>query len=224
MLNCWFRRRSKKTSNLRVTGLCAGNSPVTGEYPAQRASNAENVSIWWRHHGFRWRRVTCLQWNKEFTYSCLFSKSMISQYQAWHHWKQLIFRYYKYQIKEYHLMECVWMCGEDIRWLIKEPMRYTVKDMSNRECAKHWSNISRASWRHKSTTRLFVQQLNQAITTKNIKAPPYLILCEEDLPVTVGFPSQKANNPLSVSLSWRHHDLNWWNQSASNRNVTPLLT
>ena len=26
-----FRRRSKKTSNLRVTGLCAGNSLVTGE-------------------------------------------------------------------------------------------------------------------------------------------------------------------------------------------------
>ena len=23
---------------------------VTGEFPAQRASNAENVSIWWRHH------------------------------------------------------------------------------------------------------------------------------------------------------------------------------
>ena len=25
---------------------------VTGEFPAQRASNAENVSIWWRHHGY----------------------------------------------------------------------------------------------------------------------------------------------------------------------------
>ena len=23
----------------------------TGEFPAQKASNAENVSIWWRHHG-----------------------------------------------------------------------------------------------------------------------------------------------------------------------------
>ena len=34
----------------RVTGLCEGNSPVTGEFPAQRASNAENISIWWRHH------------------------------------------------------------------------------------------------------------------------------------------------------------------------------
>ena len=45
-----FRRRSKKTSALRVTGQCEGNSPVTGEYPTQRASNAENVSIWWGHH------------------------------------------------------------------------------------------------------------------------------------------------------------------------------
>ena len=51
-LNRLFRRRSKKTSKLRVTGLCAGNSPETGEFPAQRASNAENVSIWWRHHVF----------------------------------------------------------------------------------------------------------------------------------------------------------------------------
>ena len=41
----------KKTSKLRVTGLCVGSSPVTGEFPAQMASNAENVSIWWRHHG-----------------------------------------------------------------------------------------------------------------------------------------------------------------------------
>ena len=50
LLNCRFRHRSKKTSKLRVTGLTAGNSPVTGEFPRQRASNAENVSIWWRHH------------------------------------------------------------------------------------------------------------------------------------------------------------------------------
>ena len=35
----------KKTCKVRVTGLYEGNSPVTGEFPAQRASNAENVSI-----------------------------------------------------------------------------------------------------------------------------------------------------------------------------------
>ena len=41
---------SDQRKHQRVTGLCAGNSPVTGEFHAQRASNAENVSIWWRHH------------------------------------------------------------------------------------------------------------------------------------------------------------------------------
>ena len=35
-------RRSKKTSKLRVTGLC--------EFPAQKASNEEKVSIWLRHY------------------------------------------------------------------------------------------------------------------------------------------------------------------------------
>ena len=41
LLNRLFTGRSKKTSKLRVTGLCEGNSPVIGEFPAQKASNAE---------------------------------------------------------------------------------------------------------------------------------------------------------------------------------------
>ena len=51
LFNRLFRCRSNKTSKLCVTGLCEGNPPVTGGFPSQRASNAENVSIWWRHHG-----------------------------------------------------------------------------------------------------------------------------------------------------------------------------
>ena len=50
LLNRLCRRRSKKTSKLCVTGLCAGNSPGTGEFPAQMPSNVENVSISSRHH------------------------------------------------------------------------------------------------------------------------------------------------------------------------------
>ena len=70
LLNRLFRRRSKKTSKLRVTGLCAGNSPGTGEFPAQMASDAENASIWWRHHAsYPYSRsrytgkTTSLDWN-----------------------------------------------------------------------------------------------------------------------------------------------------------------
>ena len=55
LLNRFFRHRSKKISKLRVTGLCEGNSMATGEFPAQRVSSMENVSIWWRHHGVNWR-------------------------------------------------------------------------------------------------------------------------------------------------------------------------
>ena len=58
LLNRLFGRRSKKTPKLRVTGLCAGNSPGTFEFSAQMASNAENVSIWWRHHA--WVKI---QWS-----------------------------------------------------------------------------------------------------------------------------------------------------------------
>ena len=51
LLNRVFRSRSKKTSKLRVTGLCEGNPSVTGGFPSQMHSNAENCSIRWHHHG-----------------------------------------------------------------------------------------------------------------------------------------------------------------------------
>ena len=34
-----------------LLAICEGNSSGTGELSTQKASNAENVSIWWRHHG-----------------------------------------------------------------------------------------------------------------------------------------------------------------------------
>ena len=54
LLNRFFKCISNKTPKPRVTGLCEGNSPVTCEFPPQRASNAENVSIWWRDHVILW--------------------------------------------------------------------------------------------------------------------------------------------------------------------------
>ena len=60
LLKPLFRRRSKKTSKLRVTGLCVGNSPGTGEFSAQMVSYAENVSIWWRHHVLEFHLSCCV--------------------------------------------------------------------------------------------------------------------------------------------------------------------
>ena len=47
----------KKVSKLRGTRLCEGNSPATGEFPAQMANNAENDSIWWRHDVYQHRSL-----------------------------------------------------------------------------------------------------------------------------------------------------------------------
>ena len=40
----WWRNQMETFSALLA--ICAGNSPVSGEFPAQMASNAENASIW----------------------------------------------------------------------------------------------------------------------------------------------------------------------------------
>ena len=77
LLSRLIRRRSKKTSKLRVTGLCAGNSPETGEFPAQRAGNAENVSIWWRHHD-----ILSLFWKFRHCKLSIFSIIEVMRYQS----------------------------------------------------------------------------------------------------------------------------------------------
>ena len=86
LLSRLFGRRAKKTSKLRVTGLCAGNSPETGEVPAQRASNAENVFTWWRNHVVRlnithWvgNEMTVVLQN---TFSNTFFRMKISEFQT----------------------------------------------------------------------------------------------------------------------------------------------
>ena len=49
LLNRLFSDQRKLQKAPRHWPLC-GEFTGTGEFPAQRASNAENVSIWWRHH------------------------------------------------------------------------------------------------------------------------------------------------------------------------------
>ena len=90
LLNRLFWHRSKKTSKLRVTGLCVRNSPVTGEFPAQKASNAENVSFGWRHHGSEvnvWHLLLILHHPfityKQHKRTCFHSSSRCSNSRLW---------------------------------------------------------------------------------------------------------------------------------------------
>ena len=47
-----YQRKIKAPRNWPLWGEFTG----TGEFPAQRASNAENGSIWWRHHEYTLRK------------------------------------------------------------------------------------------------------------------------------------------------------------------------
>ena len=88
LLSRLFRHRSKKTSKLHVTGLCEGNSPGTAEFPAQRAINVENDSIWWRHHAItHWNWVHQCHGNWYILHHCT-KWGNLSEYPYifWHLW------------------------------------------------------------------------------------------------------------------------------------------
>ena len=91
LLNYLFRCRSKKTSKLSVTGLCAGNSPVTVKFPAQMASKTEHVSICWRHHDLVQKAVTAFRLNLSCNFFfAILMKSLQNKINAWScHFKKL---------------------------------------------------------------------------------------------------------------------------------------
>ena len=57
LLNRLFRSKSKKTSKLRGTGLCKGNSPVTGEFITQRATSGKCLHLMTSHVTLNWRHM-----------------------------------------------------------------------------------------------------------------------------------------------------------------------
>ena len=78
----------QRTSKLRVTGLCVGNSPVTGEFPTQRASNAENASIWWRHHVLWPARSRVLGFRISQAVLFIWGMIGVSDSSQWHHYER----------------------------------------------------------------------------------------------------------------------------------------
>ena len=78
LLNRSYGRISKETPKLRVTGHYVGNSPGTGEFPAQMASNAENMSIWWRHHDKNAKQKDHQQAHTDYKVKHVFFQSFLS--------------------------------------------------------------------------------------------------------------------------------------------------
>ena len=131
--NHLFGCRSKKTSKLRVTGLCAGNSPGSGELSAQMASNAENNSIWWRHHVRSWARASKM-WRRYLISSTNYtvdrSASMHNPYT-----NTLVI------LTEIHLMSSP--------SVVKEPHVFYVKQIFSFDGYVSWTYIY-TLWRHTS--------------------------------------------------------------------------
>ena len=129
LLKRLFRHRSQKISKLRVTGLCEGKSPVTGEFPAQRASNAENISTWWRHHvdilrDLMVRRFTAAPWIDApgtsvnwwiFTHCGLVTRCGIDMVQHWY--QNILLWYLRYVHHLYQLcQQNSEICGIKTDW------------------------------------------------------------------------------------------------------------
>ena len=92
----------------------------TGEFPAQRANNAENVSIWWRHHvhqkGDVWYMVICFR-NAHLT-------MLISKYTMMHRcWRRF---------PSGHYIRDNAMRRQIDEWWLKRPMNHSTS------CQEKW--------------------------------------------------------------------------------------
>ena len=47
-----MRAMASQITSLTTVYSTIYSGAVIGKFPAQRASNVENVSIWWRHHDY----------------------------------------------------------------------------------------------------------------------------------------------------------------------------
>ena len=57
-----MRTHATEISKPALLALCVENSPVAGEFPAQRVSNARKASMWWRHNASIWKPCCWITW------------------------------------------------------------------------------------------------------------------------------------------------------------------
>ena len=100
-----------------------------------------------------------------------------------------------------------WGCGES--WFHYVPLfvSITVTSREQHGISNHWQ----LSW--------FVQQLVQDNNKESTQSSVLAVLCQGNPLVTVGFPSQMANDAERVSMSWCHHALPINMMTSSNGNI-----
>ena len=193
LLNCLFRPRSKKTSKLHVTGLCAGNSPVTGEFLAQRVSNAEIVSIWWRHHDLhisfcKHSSNLSILWYKALGICCRLGLLLLYCC-LWNWCRILIVTWSVIQLVTHILMG--W-CKKDLTPMLTH-WSYVFLALT------HWYAMS-IQWRHNEHHGILNHQshdclLNRLFRHRSKKTSKLCVagLCAGNSPLTREFPAQRAS-------------------------------
>ena len=99
LINLLFRRRSKKTSKLHVSGLCGRNSSVTGEFPHKGPVTQKFFSIWCHHV------ENCMN----FIQSCWLIDSMLDPH--WLRWWVIAWSAPKYYLKQ---------CRFIVNWILRK--------------------------------------------------------------------------------------------------------
>ena len=141
-----------KASKPRVIGLCVRNSLVTGEFSAQRASNAENVSIWWRHHDVSsWLATT----NVDSSYSsCIVIHPILITYiginTSLHAWCRI----YVYSAPSHYLNQCWAIANRALRnklqWNFNPYTKLFIHNTASEYCivCEMVATLSRGRWVH----------------------------------------------------------------------------
>ena len=226
--NRLFRRRSKKTSKLRVTGLCAENSPATGEFPARMTSNAENVSIWWRLRGAEQAinpylnlRVTRHWWVNNMVWICvitLFHCIILIDFSFIKITQSLTDR------RECHNNPISVVLNSTIKtflvslpdltnfilFTIPLPQSFRIKSANKYYTPFHYNDVIMCAMACEITSLTVVYSFVYSdADQRNIKALCYWPLWGEFTGDRTGeFPAQRASNAENVFIRWRHHTKN----------------
>ena len=149
LLRRLITRTSKKTSKLRVTGLCAGNSPETGEFPAQMASNAENVSIWWRHHALKLR----------YGWVITSPKNMDMIYYPYPHLNYLSMKWAPGDVRKFYIR--IPRISRQIR-INDKPLTHSALMTYIRVCelGRHWLLMNKLQWNLHLNAKFSLQKIN----------------------------------------------------------------
>ena len=192
----------KKKSKLRVTDPCAGNSLLTGEFPAQMASNAENISIWWRHHELGMSPLSATEmvwpWTADNTPKRVFPYGVLQRTMSC---IKSITNFLSPSIRKQGRPRKAW--SECVKIDVNQWGQAGFDPQDREACITMMSLWAR--WRLKLPAhdcllnRLF--RSRSKITSK----PRVTGLCVGNSPVNGEFPVQMASNTENVSIWWRYH-------------------